>query len=211
MCNQYPHFEFTHDELVLIETAKGEEGSTWSSKTIEDVKVRIKQHYRENIIDECCYCRRSFTGEFNMVIDIEHILPKSVFEELMFNLENLSLACKRCNMQIKKADISFITDIESVRVTPFDSQFYLLVHPNVDIYFDHLGLSTFNQDGKKFVKYYPKNSSSKGAYTYNYFRLEELELDDMAIAQGGAPDVRISERIPEEIQDRLLDFIDRLN
>ena len=211
MCNVEPPLEFTDQEKALIEAAKSEAGSTWSSSTIGDVKSRIKQFYRDNIIDECCYCRCSFHGEFKLVIDIEHILPKSEYEELMFSPVNLSLACKRCNMGIKKADTLFVTNTIAAKNTPFESHLYLFIHPNLDSYYDHIDKLSFELNGVRVTKYVTKNHSSKGEYTYKYFRLEELEINDLDIAQGRASGAKLSEQISEEMQDRLANVISEIN
>jgi uncharacterized protein (TIGR02646 family) len=48
----------------------------------------------------CANCNRNFnTVDFkhDLYWQIDHILPKVVFPELMFNLTNLRLVCKGCN------------------------------------------------------------------------------------------------------------------
>jgi len=93
------------DNLAIINAHN--EVQIWSSEELKPVKEKLKNHLLSKC-EYCCYCRRPFKGEFKMVIDIEHILPSSIFRELAFELKNLSLSCKRCNMQIKKDRMDFL-------------------------------------------------------------------------------------------------------
>ncbi len=55
----------------------------------------IKQSVIEETAGKCAYCeskiRHTYPG------DIEHILPQSLFPNLIFEWENLTLACNECN------------------------------------------------------------------------------------------------------------------
>ena len=95
--NYHKGLNITDEEKELIEEVKKnvEENNrkkkknekkekVWDHANLTELKSRIKQHYRNNMGELCCYCRKNFHGEFNMVIDIEHILPKKHFEMFEF-------------------------------------------------------------------------------------------------------------------------------
>ncbi len=95
------------EHLTAIETAINAGGNIWENELLSDLKSKVKEYYREKLNEQCCYCRKNTHGEFKMVLDIEHILPKSKFRHFMFHTYNLSVSCKRCNMNIKREDFSF--------------------------------------------------------------------------------------------------------
>jgi len=55
----------------------------------------IKTRVREETSDKCAYCESKITHTYPG--DIEHILPKADFPELVVEWENLTLGCGECN------------------------------------------------------------------------------------------------------------------
>ena len=182
----------------------------WDDPLLSLFKNKIKEEFLTEI-KQCCYCARSFHGEFKFVIDIEHILPKSLFRKQMLDVANLSIACKRCNMMIKKDRIDFLDGLLSDVADFFKnnksendrenflkdlgdmifkdsclifskSEYYKFIHPNLDEYYSHLDIEEIRKKGNIFKKYYPEDS--KGLYTYEYFKLKELEQGDLNSFQG---------------------------
>lgn len=196
-------FNLSEEDVENIELAKEEEGDTWKSGHLNDWKKRIKSHLRDLQGESCCYCRKNIAGEFSLVLDIEHILPKSVYQEYMFETSNLAVACKRCNMDLKKADISFLVEGADVTQLPFKSSQFMFIHPNLDIYSNHLRYIVVIDGDLKLIKYQPVNSSAKGHYTYDYFKLRDLEIDSMDVAQGAPQTPDISDAISESLADRI--------
>ena len=182
-------------------------GNIWKSPLVDDFKQKAKTYYRDLLEEQCCYCRKNTLGEFKMVLDIEHILPKSKFPQYMFATFNLSISCKRCNMNIKKEDVSFVTDLTQIDTTPQQSGLYKIVHPNVDDYFEHISYYTQTIDDKKIVKYRIINESSKGQFTYDYFKLNELEVDSINQAQGLQNDETVSDLIDPVIAKQIEDLL----
>lgn len=198
--------EFDNIDQQNIEKAKAEGGKVWENEILQELKKKIKSYYRETLKEQCCYCRKNFDGEFDLVIDIEHILPKSKFKDLMFNLKNLSISCKRCNMKIKKDDVSFLENIDEIKVNFEDSSLYRFIHPNFDNYFSHLKNFTVTFNNKKIIKYQVVPQSSKGQYTYDYFRLNELEVDSINEAQGLEKST-LSNNVSTEITDKITELL----
>ncbi|MCY1698875.1 hypothetical protein OVA10_12545 [Lelliottia sp. SL45] len=175
-------FKYTEEEVLAIRRSVAEGGNIWYNKKLINVKKTIKSHYRDKCL-KCCYCQRSFKGEFNLVIDIEHILPQSLYAKFMFSPKNLSIACKRCNMQIKKANIEFIVGgYHKKRI--FNKSTYKFIHPNLDDYNKHITRINIEVENLSITKYIVKNNSLKGSYTYRFFRLFDFECQDFDLAQG---------------------------
>lgn len=200
---------YTSEEIEIIEQAKSEDGNVWNSSLLDSIKRRIKNHYRTVNSEQCCYCKRDFQDEFNMVIDIEHILPKSLFAEYMFEVDNLNISCKRCNMNIKKDRIDFIVDIGTIKIDYKISSQYHFIHPNFDNYYDHIDYEAVIRNNKKLIKYITK--SNKGIHTYNYFHLDKIEIDTLSEAQGIKIDeTEINTNIPEQIKSTFEDLIQKI-
>jgi len=189
---------FTQADIDIIREAKDDGDKIWENEKIKPIKDKIKKYFRTKG-NHCCYCQREFVGEFSMVIDIEHILPKSDidFREYMFNPYNLNISCKRCNMEIKGTDISFITSKVEIKSAPFVTEKYKFIHPNLDDYKVHINRIVQINDDTKLVKYNVL-TNDKGQYTYDYFKLKKLEINQINEAQG-VHDTKISNDFSDEI------------
>lgn len=196
------HIDRTDIENIKSAISQKDTTDVWTNPLIQPFKKKVKNYFR-TINNECCYCRKNFTGEFNMVIDIEHILPKSRFEELMFTLFNLNIACKRCNMSIKNEKIDFLVDPALTRANPQDPSLYKFIHPNFDVYDQHLNYFSTIDNQKKVIKFLVVRKSNKGKFTYDYFRLNELEIDTLNQAQGVKKKEELTDQISPEIKSQL--------
>lgn len=202
---------YTEEEKAIIEQAKNEGGDIWNNLILSAIKRRIKIHYRTDNFEQCCYCKRDLQDEFNMVIDIEHVLPKAnpLFSEYMFDIENLNISCKRCNMNIKKNRIDFIVDLHTIKPNYQVSQKYFFIHPNFDFYFDHIDYESTIRNNKKLIKYNCK--SEKGKYTYTYFNLDRIEIDTLSMAQGvEIIKNELNPELPEDIKINLENLLENL-
>lgn len=186
-------------------------GRIWYNPILDRLKRKIKDSFMNNDVAKCCYCSRLFVGEFNMVVDIEHVLPQGQipFDSERFAVTNLNIACKRCNMEIKKGDTSFIVSIPKMGKSYYQSNHYKFVHPNLDIYTDHITLKNIRWGDAIFVKYILRNKD-KALYTYEYFRLKELEVDTINKAQGTKTTSTLSLNIREELRNAILKLLTKL-
>jgi hypothetical protein len=174
--------KFEKKHVTAIKKAVREGGDIWYNTCLKSVKSHIKAHCR-GIKDRCCYCKRSLKGEFNMVIDIEHVLPQSIYKKYMFSMKNLGIACKRCNMRIKGNNVDFL-NLPFKNNRPFYRENYKLIHPFLDDYSKNLKRIVLEEDDLTFIKYTVINDSQKGKYTYDFFKLYEFEEDQINKAQG---------------------------
>lgn len=194
-------------ELNLINCAHNHD-KFWNCDDIKKVKDEIKE-YLMLYQKFCCYCQRSFRDEFKMVIDIEHILPSSIFRDLAFNISNLSLSCKRCNMEIKKDKLNFTDNslllmgnflknkenkkryiavlfkgknISSFDGIVFNRDNYKIIHPTLDEYSDHIDVLRIQVNSVEVISYQAK--SPKGKFTKDFFQLVNFEVGGFNKAQG---------------------------
>lgn len=164
-----------------------EQGHTfWSDESLGDLKRKIKNHLRQNQQECCCYCSRNIDDEFNMVLDIEHIIPKSKIKSEMFEMMNLAVSCKRCNMRIKGEDVSFIEgDFEDFKVSEnyYQTECYKFIHPNIDNWDENLTYLVAQVNRRKIVYYNVMPGSAKGEFTKKYFELDKIQANTFDEAQ----------------------------
>lgn len=194
----------SEDDVVIIKTAieiaKRDNIKIWDQEILNPVKRKMKGFMIALLEERCCYCCKNITGEHSIVLDIEHILPKAFFKQFEFTPFNLSVACKRCNIGIKGQKRSFLHDETKAHNTPEDSENYKFIHPNFDKYFDHLEYEVNIKNSQKMLKYSVQNDSSKGKYTYSFFRLKDLEIDSFNAAQGVKVEAKkFSGMMPQDI------------
>lgn len=202
-------FNFSSEEKIIIEECvkKGHKG--WEDSRLDTLKSRLKEHFKTKQKNVCCYCSKNIYNEFNMVLDIEHILPKHKYTNHMFSIENLALSCKRCNMNIKGKRTDFLAASFLSSKSPFEKENYLFIHPNSDVFKDHLQYIHKQHDDEVIVFYRVKNESKKGFFSYNYFKLEMLEINSFNKAQGietpneqiNAPCIDIDKAIDKAIEE----------
>lgn len=202
-------FIFTAEEEAAINFALGT-GKPWKhdakelapvKDTIVALKKRIREFHLERQRSKCCYCRMNLHGGGDFIIDREHIVPKEKFKELTYVISNLSVACKRCNMQLKKRDISFLVDSKTILNNHSVADQYLFIHPNYERYSSFIKKISFEVDENTYVKY-TKEDHPKADYTYTYFDLRALEVDNFDQGQGIATSNKASgvrERLAQEI------------
>lgn len=176
---------FDDDELRLIRSVTDDTGrADWDDAALANVRRKIKEHFLEVMLHMCAYCQRPLNGEFQMVIDVEHILPKHIFYDLMFEPENLTVACKRCNLGIKKGKWNFVGRLDEgeVRAEWRTGATYEIAHPNYDDVFEHLELLILQRGSRRVMAY--KTYTNKGDATFNFFELKRLEIEQFDRSQG---------------------------
>lgn len=179
----------TQDERDAIYFALASE-NPWSHENFDDpvkanlvkAKVKIKEFHFELVSKKCCYCRRSLE-DASIESDREHIVPKGKKKTLSFDIFNLSLACKRCNMTYKGEKTDHIVDFETIESDIRNSDRYLIPHPNIDTYEDHLIRISMQFGAQQFTSY--KRLTPEGHFLYDFVRLDRLCVDELDIAQGG--------------------------
>ena len=186
--------KFTPVEISAMRDASTRGHKAWDENPkLKTLKDKIKAFGKIKAFDTCCYCMRDVRGEFNMVLDIEHILPKSEYLKYMFTGKNLAVSCKRCNMNIKGADLGFLVS-KSLPRRALRSRYYKFVHPNLDRYDSHLIRLAVQRGRTMVVKYEVVNQSRKGLFTYEYFELDKLERNSFDKAQGISPRAELKDK-----------------
>ena len=159
-----PYAMTSADIKAVSKASKGKpQKEDWENSSLKAFKDRVRQYYRQQQNRKCVYCRMdvsSATGYFH----IEHIVPKSVHPEWMYEPFNLCLACPQCNSAKNIQEVLDNTDITDL---PTESSDYLIIHPHLDRYFDNIEIV----DGLLY-----KGLTKKGEYTIKLCNLTRSEL-----------------------------------
>ena len=177
-------FSLTVQEAAAI-TAALATANPWAVENddIKSVKKKIRDFHLERHENTCCYCRRDLEDGGYFMIDREHVLPKGKYKPYSFTIWNLSISCKRCNMELKGEDDEFVVNKTSIPTFQTSGN-YLIVHPNFDEWETHLTREMQQLNKAVLVKFTVRDSSQKGRYTYEFFRLQAMEKDSFDRAQG---------------------------
>lgn len=177
---------FSAAEVLLMRHAVEQGHAFWGDDSLGSLKRKIKNYLRQKQEECCCYCSRNIDDEFNMVLDIEHVIPKSKIITEMFEMNNLAVSCKRCNMRIKGEDVSFINGEFSDFCQAgnyYQSESYRFIHPNIDSWDDNLVYNVAQQNRRKIVYYQVVGGSSKGQFAKDYFELDKIQVNTFDEAQ----------------------------
>lgn len=113
-------------------------GSYWGateSGDMSDVKKFIKDHYKAAQDYRCPYCYQKIVVEHNGSWDAEHIIPKDMYPQFMFEPRNLCVSCRDCNLIKLNKNVLRNKD----RVTfPVDPDDYIMPHPHFHVYAEHV-------------------------------------------------------------------------
>jgi len=150
---------------------------------LRQIKGRILEFHLARQGHTCCYCRTNLNGGGHFLVDREHVLPKSRFKSLSYTISNLSVSCKRCNMQFKGNDLGFLRDCDTVEDKHDDSDQYLFAHPNFDSVDDLIERVTV-QISRKVAVAFRVSDHPKAQFTYTYFDLRGLEVSSFDHVQG---------------------------
>lgn len=184
-------FAFDAAEVAVINVALASD-KPWDYVPGGDAEIALLKSAKKKILDlhlqrhgwTCCYCRTNLKGAGPFMTDREHVLPKGkpAYKALSYTLWNLAAACKRCNLQFKRSGDDFVIDGNDPAAL-VTSDNYRFVHPNFDLWDDHLTRLAVQVNAKNIVKILRKDSA-KAAYTHAFFRLQDFEIDSFDAAQG---------------------------
>lgn len=159
-------YELIDEDRLAIRRAIGSgvpHKDQWSKSCLEVFKEHVKEYYDDVQNGRCAYCRMKVslaTGYYH----IEHIAPKSLYPQWMYEPLNLCLACPNCNSAKSAKDIMSISDVDEI---PIHSDAYLIINPHIDKYFEHIEII----DGLLY-----RGITDKGKFTIEVCHLTRVEL-----------------------------------
>ncbi|WP_322980623.1 hypothetical protein [Pseudomonas sp. C11] len=84
----------------------------------------------------------------------------------------------------KKSKISLFISPKDIKNTHLNKDSYKIIHPNFERYEDFIVRTQQQHGAAVLVKFTPLNESPKTEFTFNFFKLKDLELNTFDTAQG---------------------------
>lgn len=157
--NNAAAFSVEHASAILkVKSTPGFNHKMWSCEELEGVRSTIRNHYKIEQNGRCAYCRNPVSLRDALNCHVEHIVPKSIHSDFIFEPKNLCVICSDCNAIKRNQEV-----LENIPNTvprtpalyPRSSGAFLIVHPHFDNWDDHIII---------FGKYYA-DKTQKGHFT----------------------------------------------
>lgn len=174
----------------------------WKCERFKPLKLKYKELLKAKFQNSCAYCQRALAHDENIIIDLEHVLPKAEYKKYIFNLTNLTISCRRCNTAPRKGRRKdFIVNNHlgfQYSINDFSSQNYKFIHPNLEDVTQFYELNLLQKGRRKYLRYELKNWHPKREYTIEFFKLKEIEVGSLDEYAGIKNDIEsaILKRIP---------------
>lgn len=128
------------DKIAAIKQDPNYSHTSWSDVFLESVRCEIRDFYRREQRLNCIYCFRPVAVLAAASAPVEHILPKSLYLQFMFEPKNLCVVCADCNEYKRDREVIADTPLtgRAARDYPIDTSRYRLFHPHFDEYQDHI-------------------------------------------------------------------------
>lgn len=107
------------------------------------IKSRIKKSCMHQQKLRCCYCHGFTNSTNNNEWDLEHILCEKDYPQLFSEPLNLAVACKRCNGNKKHKNVLIETFIGDLDVVPASADDYIIPHPHLTIWNEHMSHTAY--------------------------------------------------------------------
>lgn len=178
----------------------------WSCKEFFHLKKRLKVILKKYFDNTCAFCQRTLAEDEDIIIDIEHVLPKHKYINYSFDIRNLVISCRRCNTGAQKGTrTDFINNLiqndQYNDVVDFSLNNYKFIHPKYENTRDFYELECLQSGRSVFIRYTINSNHPKLDYTFNFFNLKKLErgtLDDCARIMRTL-NSKFSKYLPEKI------------
>ncbi|MBK5072725.1 hypothetical protein I2492_06825 [Budviciaceae bacterium CWB-B4] len=155
------NFDKGHMEKIeKIISKAGFNHNDWGCDELIEIRRHIRNYYRKTQKGLCIYCRKQVSMISSSNCHIEHISPKSIHINFIFEPKNLCVICADCN-QVKN-DKETIINTKNRKKYPRSSNAFLIYHPHFDNYEEHIQI---------FNKQFYIGKSNKGDFTIAYCQL----------------------------------------
>lgn len=137
-------FSAESEQLIATKIASPEFSHTnWGDDDLLPVRQELRNFYRTEQRLRCIYCQNPISAISVHGVHIEHIVPKSIYQQFLFTPKNLCLICPDCNHSKGQNEIlpGFDTNpLNNINISqyPRSSDAFKIVHPYFDTYEDHI-------------------------------------------------------------------------
>jgi uncharacterized protein (TIGR02646 family) len=153
---RYLRYEISTIEKIIKSSAYSHKD--WGEDKIRSIRKNLRDFYRNGQKGKCAYCMKEVSLVAAVNAQIEHIAPKSLHLNFMFEPKNLCVVCADCNqIKLNQESMEELPDtlVNCNRRYPRSSGAFKIVHPHFDDYEDHILVK-----GKVYI-----DLTKKGAFT----------------------------------------------
>jgi uncharacterized protein (TIGR02646 family) len=167
MLDLHTHITYLPSHQTYLATLSPYTAAVWDIKTVKMTEIKRKMKEDLWLLQNglCAYCMKELDpripsdGGLALDGDREHIAPKSLHPEYIFESKNLVLACIVCNRTLKND-----TDTIHTKNLNYDNCRFNIVHPYLDTISQHIEFT----DGVITKIFTPE-----GSETVEMFKLDE--------------------------------------
>ncbi|WP_280375116.1 HNH endonuclease [Pseudomonas sp. BN515] len=108
----------------------------WSDPDLEAIRCEVRDFYRKEQRLNCAYCLNPVTARSAQGAHVDHIVPKSIYPQFMFEPKNLCVTCPDCNEYKSQREVLADPAIKTnpKKKYPTDKKNYRIFHPHLDDY-----------------------------------------------------------------------------
>lgn len=160
---------------------------------VKSFKSDVKEKYYTSQLRRCAYCSHELQ-QSKQTYHLDHIIDKGAYSEFMFETRNLANACTLCNGTKSNKNVLTGTGLAKVSSSlPWQSDDYLILHPHLDEWSDHLEFDEFNRIKSKAGK-------AKGEFTIDTVGIKKLNL--MRISDYFGSKNKVAEKLLRKLNYR---------
>lgn len=161
----------------------------WDCNSFKKHKAQIKESLKREFDLRCSYCLRKFSNDEDIIIHIEHVLPKDLYKKYTFEPRNLALSCPRCNTGSQKGTRTDFINAPLVNNSyderrDFSLSNYKFIHPKLEKNSNFYTLVSLDIEGDVFRRYKIINYHPKLRYTFKFFNLKKIEIGSLDSCMG---------------------------
>jgi 5-methylcytosine-specific restriction endonuclease McrA len=175
IANEIP---FSPEDVTQIKaktTSPGFSHADWGGDDLMHLRCKIREFYRSEQTGICAYCKKGISLVSAANAQVEHIAPKSLHPQFIFEPKNLCVICADCN-EIKRSQetLNEVPDtvMRAIAQYPRSSSAFKIVHPFFDEYDEHILVF-----GRYYLDLTDKGHFTIGACKLNRY-LREFGVDD---------------------------------
>lgn len=184
--------EATHLEIVALTKARSDYSHrSWSNDDLLPVRSFIRAYYRNEQRGLCAYCKERISTQTADNAHVEHIVPKSLHLNFMFEEKNLCVICADCNVIKRNQEtLNEVPDTLAARPAaaarrqyPRSSGAFLIVHPHFDNWDEHIQKFGVRYTDKTDKGIFTIKACKLNRYFHNNFDVDDEYLNDDELHQ----------------------------
>ena len=208
-----PYQKIPEDNDQISQASPTEnQASDWEKSCLREYKDRLREYYLGVQKRRCAYCRTVIRTS-QVSPEIEHIIAKDLEPRWMYESFNLCISCKMCNTKKSRTQVLNHNEYESLPVT---SGSYIIVHPHIDCYSQHIRLiegilyEGMTDKGKETIRVCGLDRYELAAdRAEDKIKEDSLQLDKVLLAlieEREKPLANFVERLIERIKQIIEDY-----